>query len=179
MNLCFLDLETTGLDTRYDEILEVGVVIYDTQKLEEVAAQNWVFHFDLGSPDALIIPPDVVVKMHTENGLWEECRTSNKKLYTSSDEIATFINYHFAAGSYLCGNSVHFDRSCLLRPGGYTILDALHSHRHLDVSTLNVIAELFPTYLTSAPRGQAHRALEDCRDSIRQLEFYLKQMRPC
>jgi oligoribonuclease len=174
-NLCFLDLETTGLDPKWDEVLEVGVVIYDPRNLEEVAAQNWVFHFDLG-PEAPISPPERVVEMHTVNGLWDECRASIKKLYTSSDEIAAFIKDNEAGGSYLCGNSVHFDRSFLLRPGGYSILDTLHSHRHLDVSTLNVVSDIWPNLLLRAPRGDAHRALPDCRDSIAQLEHYLNQL---
>ena len=38
--LTWLDLETTGLDERVDEILEIGIVITNDE-LAELASQSW------------------------------------------------------------------------------------------------------------------------------------------
>lgn len=72
----------------------------------------------------------------------------------------------------LSGSSVHFDKE-FLRKEMPNLFDHLH-YRIVDVSTVGeLVKRWFPTVLRRRPRKQGnHRALEDIRDSIRELEFY-------
>lgn len=171
-NLAFIDLETTGLDSEQDTILEVGIVIYDTTEKRVVAQKNWVLYH----PQYLESLYDTfVVKMHTENGLWDECAKS-KILYEDVEKGAIeFLAEHDALRSPMCGNTIHFDRAFL--KDGMPDLESVFHYRNLDISTLNNIAQFFPERLTPAPKTANHRAIQDCLSSINQLEFYLEQFR--
>jgi oligoribonuclease len=68
--LVFLDLKTTGLDEKNDNILEVGVVITDAH-LNELADRNWIV--DCGPTTKVLLEANEVTKeMHTKNGLINE-----------------------------------------------------------------------------------------------------------
>ncbi len=54
MLICGLDLETTGLDTEKDEIIEVALVLWDTDLKKPVE-----IHSQLVRPDIGVIPPDI------------------------------------------------------------------------------------------------------------------------
>lgn len=172
--LVFLDLETTGLDPEVEAILELGVVIYDNIT-EEMIEKSWVFFYSQYELD--VVDP-YVVDMHTKNGLWEECHKSEYYINESYAEMECieFLREHMGEeNSPMCGNTIHFDRAFLKE--NMPTLEKWFHYRNLDVSTLNNIAQFFPDCLNAAPKGDAHRAIADCKSSIRQLNHYLNQMR--
>lgn len=178
-NLAFLDLETTGLNPLSDRILEVGVVIWNPSNREVVAEDNWVGRLEDGSLDGIWdqIPEDVQ-KMHTDNNLWNEVKNSHWDITEHSDDIRDFLAQYDAVGGPMCGNSIHFDREFLR----FNQQDALpgvlemFNHRNIDVSTFDNTARYFPDVLKPTPRGNAHRAIEDCHMSIRNYTNYLEQI---
>jgi oligoribonuclease len=72
----------------------------------------------------------------------------------------------------LCGNSIATDRGFIARD--MPTLDAHLHYRMIDVSSVKELCRRwFPrTYYGQPPKGLAHRALADIKESIRELEYY-------
>ena len=76
----------------------------------------------------------------------------------------------------LCGNSIGTDRRFLAR-----YLPAIEDHLHyrcVDVSTVKELAKRwYPSLDNERPfKIGAHRALDDIRDSVRELQFYRERV---
>jgi oligoribonuclease len=173
VNLCWLDLETTGLDSRSCAILEIGIVITDMD-LDVIAERSWVI---IPSKDVRISNINSNVwKMHTDNGIWVESLESSLPLNSAVYSASEFIERHGAKGSPLCGNTISFDRA-FLKAQAPELLQSLH-YRNVDVSTLkNVFALHFPqVHSFEKPKGN-HRAIEDLHNSIAEYKHYLEWMR--
>jgi oligoribonuclease len=154
-NLCWLDLETTGLDPLCDAILELGITI-TTKQLEPVASKSWVFRPSRNIRLKEIDP--FVWKMHQDNNLWNESLTAPIGFDLSVDQAGVFISEHKAKGSPLCGSTISFDRN-FLKVQAPELLQVLH-YRNIDVSTLkNMMAIHFPSAPPfEKPKGN-HRVL--------------------
>lgn len=163
-NLAWLDLETTGLDPERGHILEVAIVI-TTPELDEVAACAWLPRVSHELAQAACDP--IVLNMHLESGLWHERET--RPTHGSGElqaQALSFIRAHGAEGSPMCGSTIGFDRSWLrLHMRG--LHDAFH-YRNLDVSSFKIWFELQGRKL---PKANAHRALDDVRESIETLRL--------
>lgn len=169
-NLCWLDLETTGLDPLKDAILELGITI-TTLDLDPVASFSWVMRPSRNIRITEIDP--FVWKMHQDNNLWNESLSSDMKLDEVAVAAAKFIEHHKAKGSPLCGNTISFDRN-FLKVQVPELLQVLH-YRNIDVSTLkNVMATHFPKVAPfDRPKGN-HRVLDDLELSIAEHKYYLE-----
>lgn len=169
--LIFLDLETTGLDPQHDLILEVyaevqpvGAYTFAPKELIDCSVACSKKDFDSRVDD-------YVRRMHTENGLAELCFRAHEHGYNSLATVertilAALPRVNSGDLFMLCGNSVHFDLSFirLHMPG----LAAMLSHRVLDVTTLQLFAEMLGK---PAPNtGEAvHRARADVNGSKAEL----------
>ncbi len=154
--LYWLDLETTGLNPRQDRILEVAVSVADlSAPFDATPLYQEVLHF---TPEGVSINP-FVVKMHTDNGLWESCLQSP---VTLSDVEAKLLYLIPAGTNYLAGNSIHFDLSFLR--AWMPPVAALFSHRLYDVSAVNLFA--LSLGMPPLPENTAHRAQSDIEASI-------------
>lgn len=156
--LVFCDLETTGLDPDRDTILELGMIITD-RELREIARASWVLGDGVLDPSWYTAPE--VYEMHRSSGLIEECRASELEI-ADVDRLATeFVRQHDAAGSPMCGSSVHFDRKFLAHT---ELTKALH-YRNFDATMFRIAADLVGVEIPLDKRGR-HRALDDLEDSI-------------
>ena len=71
----------------------------------------------------------------------------------------------------MCGNSICQDRRFLAR--GMPALEAWFHYRKLDMSTLKELARRWaPDIADGFSKDGAHLALDDIRDSIRELQYY-------
>jgi oligoribonuclease len=171
-NLCWLDLETTGLDPLSDAILEVGVII-TTKKLEHVADFSRVVRPSRNKRITEIDP--FVWEMHTTSDLWNESIRCGLSLDGAMSLVGAFIEDHGAKGSPLCGNTIGFDRA-FLKTQIPEFLQCLH-YRNIDVSTLkNVMAMHFPDVPTFEKPDAPHRVLGDLKLSIEEYDYYLDWM---
>jgi oligoribonuclease len=173
----WLDVETTGLDENDPEarLLELGLVFAADapgDDLSVVDEYRFVFHCPKPPPTT----KSVVVGMHTRNGLWAECAASDLT-YDDADAIipeilaSTGPHGNVVRGSLVAaGNSVHFDLRWLRRFLPKTA--DLFSHRVCDVSstTMLQLAAWCPGY-RKPPKGEAHRALDDVRESLRIMKY--------
>lgn len=174
MKIAWIDLETTGLDPKNDNILEIGVVITNADVSEEYARKHWIIgqtELDL----QISLMDAKVLDMHTNSGLLADCLKSELLLSECELEVVSFINGYCAHDEkkpLLGGSSVHFDRE-FLRAHMPQVL-RLFFYRNFDVSVLNTSAELFAPELRlkDDDRTIAHRSLADIDHSISVAKYY-------
>lgn len=167
--LIWIDLEMTGLDTLKDEIIEIATIITDDDL--NILAEGPVFAIKV--PDtALNKMDDWNTKQHGQSGLIDRVRRSTVTLEQAEAETLVFLNKWIDAGkSPMCGNSICQDRRFLARQ--MPELERFFHYRNLDVSSIKELAYRWrPDVLKSFEKKGAHLALDDIRDSIRELKHY-------
>ncbi len=174
MKLWWLDLETTGLDPRRHEILEIGVAIADLERpFQAVDTYHAVTPFNV-SDEAL---DPFIVDMHTKNGLLAECRESpTAKSYPQiEEELLKLIPIGLAREEMpvLAGSSIHFDHSFL--EAHMPNLAKKFSHRHYDVSSVKLFC--MSLGMLKLPRAEAHRAMADIHESIEHAQLCAEWIR--
>jgi oligoribonuclease len=164
--LFWVDLEMTGLDEHKDHILEVAVVVTDLnfQPLEKY--HRVVFQ----PPEVLENMNDWCKKTHGESGL-TTLIPGGTPLAQVEKELIGLIQRFYGSGEkvVLVGNSVGNDRRFIDR---YMpeVAKRLH-YRLIDVSSFKEIFR--EKYKINFTKGNAHRAVDDIHESIRELAFYL------
>jgi oligoribonuclease len=168
--IVWIDCEMTGLDIVHDALVEVAVLVTDSELTV------------LGDGiDVVIKPPataleqmgDVVRTMHTSSGLLDELDAGMPLAEAERvvlDHIRSFVPDPRRAP--LAGNSVSTDRGFLARD-----MPELENHLHyriIDVSSIKELARRwYPrVYFASPEKHGGHRALADIRESIEELKYY-------
>jgi oligoribonuclease len=168
-----MDLEMTGLDPKADRILEVAVI-----------ATDWDFA-EIASYTAVIKVGSTLMEQRMVGEFWEKFPSVREALVAQNvdgkdgasveNELIEFIDTHFKKDEkvLLAGNSIHQDRKFIESEWGR--LDARLHYRMLDVSAWKVVfaGKLKTKYM----KPEAHRALEDIRGSIEELQYYLKRIK--
>ena len=168
-NLIWLDLEMTGLNTDFDRIIEVAVVITDTQLTIRVEGPVLAIH----QPDAILNAMDAWNKAtHGRSGLIERVKASSLDEMQAQKQVLAFLQQYVAKGkSPMCGNSICQDRRFLART--MPDMEAYFHYRNLDVSTLKELARRWkPEIMAGFKKAQAHTALADIQESIDELLYY-------
>jgi oligoribonuclease len=162
--LIWVDLETTGLDPTEERILEIAVA---TSRLSDPFTIQHVYHRVYGWNDPWDLSPHVQ-KMHTDNGLLEECRSAFAKgvkgATFSSSGLKKVLGEKLPLKDrpYLAGSSVHFDRGFLRETFG-THIDVFH-YRHYDTSAVHMFAQSLG--MPAIKKAEAHRAIADINESV-------------
>ncbi|AGC43296.1 oligoribonuclease [Myxococcus stipitatus DSM 14675] len=170
MTIAFLDFETTGLDPQRNDPIEVACVVTD-DRFRELGAFESLIRLDSAAEwDA------PALEMHKASGLYELACESEHDLDLVRFRLGVFLEPFFAAGPVnLGGNSVHFDRS-FLRFFWPQLELKLH-HRHLDVSSIRMLAERVCPGAPQLPGEKPHRAMADVRRSIAELHHWTAVLR--
>ena len=168
-NLIWIDLEMTGLDTTTDLIIEIATIITDSQL--NILAEGPVLA--IHQSDAVMNGMDEWnTRQHGGSGLTERVRTSTIDEATAERQTIDFLTEYVPANtSPMCGNSICQDRRFLARC--MPELEAYFHYRNLDVSTIKELATRWsPVVAKGFKKGSTHLALDDTRDSIRELVYY-------
>ena len=168
-NLIWLDMEMTGLDPDNDRIIEVAMVITDSQ-LELVAESPvLVVH----QADAVLDAMDQWNKStHARSGLIEKVKASELNEAQVEEQMLAFLEQHVPSNtSPMCGNSICQDRRFMAR--WMPALERYFHYRNLDVSTLKELAKRWkPGILGGIVKHGKHEALADIYESIEELKYY-------
>jgi oligoribonuclease len=169
--LVWMDLEMTGLEPETDVIVEIATLVTDDNLNIVAEGPDLVIHHPA---IALSTMKPIVVEMHTKSGLLEAIASSKVTLEEAGAATLEFIKLHVpeARTVPLCGNSIGTDRRFLAK---YLpeIENYLH-YRSVDVSSIKELAKRwFPKSGIDRPnKGGMHRAMDDVRESVRELQYY-------
>lgn len=171
--LALVDLETTGLDPEQDEILEIAIVLVEND-LSVVAALSSLPIQPSAKAEQLM--DNFVLDMHRKSGLLDDIRIRGQGRLQVYETVLAWIHDWIPKGTVMAGNSVHFDRGFLL----HWMPDiAAHFHYRLaDASSIRELAQRWCPELTKMePKAiNAHRALDDCYESLNLLRFYKQHL---
>ncbi len=161
----------TGLDPSRNVIVEIATVITNDE-LETVAeGPDIVVHATSVELEAM---ESVVRSMHTRSGLLAAIQSSPISLAEAGDETLAFLRSHIGEPRSvpLCGNSIGTDRRFLA--AYLPEVESFLHYRSIDVSSVKELCRRwYPDVLAGAPpKNEAHRALDDIRESIAELAYY-------
>lgn len=168
-NLIWIDMEMTGLNPDTDRIIEVALVITDSQ-LNTIAEAPVLV---VSQPDAILDAMDDWNKStHAKSGLIQKVKASNLTEADVEAQMLVFLQQFVPLGvSPMCGNSICQDRRFLART--MPQLEAYFHYRNLDVSTFKELVNRWKPEIKSGLTKQAkHEALADVYDSINELKYY-------
>ena len=173
--LAWIDLEMTGLDPTTEVIVEIAVLVTDDDL--EIVAEG---------PDLVVSQPaaklaamgDVVRRMHASSGLTAAVEASTMSLEDAGEQVLTFLRQHISQPGMvpLCGNSIGTDRRFLA--AYLPELERFFHYRSVDVSTVKELCRRWypDTYAAAPSKASAHRALDDIRESVKELRYYREQI---
>ena len=169
-NLIWIDLEMTGLDTNNDRIIEIATIVTDAQLNIIAEGPMLAIHQSLEIMNGM---DEWNTRQHGQSGLTERVRSSTIDEAEAERQTIEFLGQHVTAGaSPMCGNSICQDRRFMARC--MPTLEAFFHYRNLDVSTIKELLKRWapPATLSSFKKGGSHLAMDDTRDSIREMRFY-------
>ena len=165
-----MDLEMTGLDPKQHVIVEIATLLTDDDLTIVAEGPELIIH---ASEAELALMDPVVVEMHTKSGLLEQIKASTVSLEEAGSQTLAFLKEHLEPQSVpLCGNSIGMDRRFLAEY--LPVIEHFLHYRSVDVSTIKELSRRwYPDVLSGAPRkAAAHRALDDIKESIKELAHY-------
>jgi oligoribonuclease len=171
--LIWIDLEMSGLSPERDRIIEVAVVVTDSQL--ETVAEGPVLA--VHQEDAVLGGMDAWNRStHARTGLVDRVRGSTIGEAEAEARVVAFLREYVPKGaSPMCGNSVCQDRRFLARY--MPELEAHFHYRNLDVSTLKELARRWkPGIVSGFAKQGKHEALADIYESIGELRYYREHL---
>jgi len=169
-HLIWIDCEMTGLNLATDALVEIAVLVTDSELNVIGEGIDLVIHATQGQLDSM---NDFVREMHTTSGLITEI-PNGIAMQEAEEQILAYLK---SAGtepgkSPLAGNSVSVDRNFITRD-----MPQLHDYLHyrtIDVSSIKELTRRWypKTYFAAPAKTGNHRALGDIRDSIAELAYY-------
>ena len=168
-NLIWLDMEMTGLSPDTDRIIEVAVVITDSELNVLAEGPVLVVH----QSDAILDGMDAWNKgTHGRSGLIDKVKASTLTEAQAEETLLAFLRKWVPTGkSPMCGNSICQDRRFMARH--MPKLEAFFHYRNLDVSTLKELCKRWePLIHKGFHKRQLHTAMADIMESIEELRYY-------
>ena len=170
--LVWIDCEMTGLNVEKDCLVEIAVVVTDSELnvldpgLDIVIKPN---------PASLANMNEFVTEMHTNSGLINEFETGHS-LEQAEREVLAYIQRWVTnpRQAPLAGNSIGTDRMFINRY--MPTLDEFLHYRNIDVSSIKELTRRWypKVYFQLPKKDGGHRALADIRESIKELQYYRK-----
>jgi oligoribonuclease len=167
--LIWVDMEMTGLNPATDRIIEVAVIVTDSNLNLITEGPAIAIH----QPDSVMAAMDQWnTSTHGRSGLTERVRHSTVSEAQAEAMLIDFLRPLVPAGkSPMCGNSICQDRRFMARY--MPELEAWFHYRNLDVSTLKELCKRWqPQIAKGFAKRSAHTALADIQESIDEMRYY-------
>ena len=168
-HLIWIDLEMTGLSPEADRIIEIATLVTDSAL--NILAEGPVLA--VHQSDRLLNGMDEWnTRQHGGSGLVARVRASQTgEAEAEAATLAFLAGWVPEGASPMCGNSICQDRRFLARY--MPTLERYFHYRHLDVSTLKVLAQRWaPAVAAGFTKQSSHLALDDIRNSVAELRHY-------
>lgn len=171
--LVWVDMEMSGLVPERDRVLEVAMVVTDSELNTVAEAPVYVIH----QADEVLDAMDSWNRStHGKSGLVDKVRAST---FTEAEVEARLVEFLRPLvperTAPLCGNTVHQDRRFMARY--MPAFDAYLHYRIVDVSTLKELARRWrPDVLQGLAKEGRHEALADVYESIEELRHYRRHL---
>jgi len=173
--LVWIDLEMTGLEVHRHTIVEIAVLITDSELEIADEGVDLVVH---QPPAALAEMDDYVRKMHTRSALLPAIEASTLSLEAAGVQVLEYLARHVPkpGTAPLCGNSIGVDRRFLDQY--LPLVDQYLHYRSIDVSSFKELCRRwYPEVYKGRPdKAESHRALDDIRESIEEMRYYRSAM---
>jgi len=166
-NLLWIDMEMTGLDVTREVIIEVAAIVTDVE-LNELDTYETVVQQPQSYLDAM---DEWNTKHHGQSGLTAKVPSGREPALVESDLIG-LVDKHFTEKPILAGNSIAQDRLFIDRH--MPRLAARLHYRMLDVTSWKIMMNA--RFGLEFDKKKSHRALDDIRESLGELKFYLQHV---
>lgn len=174
--IVWIDCEMTGLDISTDALIEIAVIVTDSELNPLGEGLDLVIKPPAGATDTMV---EIVREMHTDSGLLEELE-SGTTLADAEVQVLNHIKQFVpkAGTAPLAGNSIGTDKMFLDRDMP-DLTSYLH-YRVIDVSSIKELARRWHprAYYNSPEKAGGHRALADIAESIDELRYYRSVLFP-
>ncbi|KAI5304746.1 hypothetical protein KEM56_006004 [Ascosphaera pollenicola] len=168
----------TGLDPDSDKIIEICCFVTDHNlNLLDPNGFEAVIHQPKHVMDSM---NQWCIDHHGASGLTASVLASTTSAETAARDLLAYVQKYVPAqrSGVLAGNSVHADKSFLVRGAWKPVMEWLH-YRILDVSTLKEAARRWGSdaMLAGVPKKKySHTAKDDILESIEEMRYYRKQL---
>ncbi|KAJ6520744.1 oligoribonuclease [Mycena capillaripes] len=180
--MVWVDCEMTGLDPDKDQILEIAVSAFFRSSMLVFYTTiddgiEYIIRTEKATLDAM---NEWCTKQHGQSGLTQACLDSPHSHEEVSKAVLEYIKKWVPQRrvGILAGNSVHADRTFLAKHMP-EITEWLH-YRSLSLSHVSSVKELsrrwYPHLGIPKLAESNHRALDDIRGSIKELEWYRRNI---
>ena len=171
-NLVWIDCEMTGLDVEKDCLVEIAVLVTDSELNILDEGLSVVIK---PREDSLSGMGEFVTNMHKESGLLD-LLPQGLAVEEAEAQVLEYVKKFApeARTAPLAGNSIGTDRMFINRY--MPALDAHLHYRNVDVSSIKeLVRRWYPkVYFQLPKKSGGHRALADIRESIAELVYYRK-----
>jgi oligoribonuclease len=171
-HLVWVDCEMTGLSPDNDSLVEIAVVVTNSDLEVLDPGLDLVIKPREGTAESM---SDFVRDMHTKSGLINEFE-SGVDLADAEAAVLEYIKRFIpeASTAPLAGNTIGTDRMFITKY--MPELDAHLHYRNIDVSTIKELTKRwYPRVYYQLPKKDGgHRALADILESIEELRYYRK-----
>ncbi len=171
--LLWLDFEMTGLDPQKDKVIEVAMIVTDWD-FQEIASYHSGVGYDAAELSRLLDANPFYVKMKENKEALTRLSEESPALAVVEKEMTQFIREHCGVlkPAVLSGNSIHMDRQFIRSQ--LPLMEQLLHYRMLDVTAWKLVFEA--KFGKRYEKQETHRALDDVRESIAELQYYLESI---
>lgn len=166
----WIDMEMSGLDVDKCRILEVAAIVTD-HRFNVLDQYEAIVYQDQSVLDAM---DAWCTENHGKTGLTAAVKTGKKEILVENEMIA-LVDKHYAKDDrvVICGNSIGQDRKFIDRY--WKNFSARLHYRMVDVTSFKEIFR--ECYGIETKKLGKHRAIDDIKESLRELNFYLSHIK--
>ena len=166
--LLWIDMEMTGLDVEKEVPIEIAAIVTDINFVE-----GEMYHAVIKQPREYLIGMDEWNrKHHGASGLTDAVPNGKEPSVVEAEMIA-LIKRNFPQPAVIAGNSIGQDR-LFINKYMPKLAGKLH-YRMLDVTSWKIIMNA--RYNVKHEKKNSHRAIDDIRESIAELAFYMSKIK--